>query len=121
MAKVMVIDDDKTMSSLLETLLKLDGHEVVLGGSGIQFMEQVQRAQPDLILMDVFLQDAEGYDLVRSLRSQEDASVAQLPVIMTSGMELSYECREAGADAFLLKPYDPDHLLQVIQTNLGAT
>jgi CheY-like chemotaxis protein len=120
MAKVMVIDDDATMASLLETLLKLDGHEVVKGESVQRFIEQVHQAQPDLILMDVFLQDAEGYDLVRSLRAQENSSLAQLPVIMTSGMELSYECREAGADAFLLKPYDPDQLLHMINKNLGA-
>ncbi len=120
MKKVMIVDDDQTMASLLETLLKLDGYEVTRAGSAHTFLGQVESEAPDLVLLDVFLSDRESYDLVKELRSHEDASVAQLPVIMTSGMELSSKCRDAGANDFLLKPYDPEQLLQVIHINLNS-
>lgn len=119
MNKVMIVDDDQTMVSLLETLLELDGYKVARAGSANGFLENVESEAPDLVLLDVFLGDRESYELVEALRSHEKTSVAQLPVIMTSGMELSSKCRDAGANNFLLKPYDPEKLLQIIKANLN--
>lgn len=119
MSKVLVVDDDRTMVSLLKTLLQLDGYEVVLAGTAQSFWERLEENQPDLILLDVYLQDEDGFELVEELRARSDASVAQLPVIMTSGMEVSSRCRDAGADDFLLKPYDPEQLLDKIRGYLG--
>lgn len=118
MPKVMIVDDDRTMVSLLETLLKLDGYEVARAGSAQAFIDQLEAESPDLVLLDVFLRDREGLEIVSDLRAHKNASLARLPVIMTSGMELSSKCRDAGADDFLLKPYDPEQLLQVIKANL---
>jgi DNA-binding response OmpR family regulator len=120
MTKVMIVDDDRTMVSLLQTLLELDGFQVVQAGSAQSFVDQVQDERPDAVLMDVFLSDREGYDLVRELRQAQDTSLAKVPVIMTSGMELSIQCQQAGADAFLLKPYDPEQLLRVIHDHLDG-
>ena len=119
MSKVLVVDDDRTMVSLLKTLLELDGYEVVQAGTANRFWEQLEQEHPDLVLLDVYLQDQDGFDLVRELRNRSDTSVAQLPVIMTSGMEVSSKCRDAGADDFLLKPYDPEQLLDKIGDYLG--
>lgn len=119
MSRVLVVDDDRTMVSLLRTLLELDGYEVVQAGTAQAFWERVEEEPPNLILMDVYLQDQDGFELVQELRARSDASVAQIPVIMTSGMELSSKSRDAGADAFLLKPYDPEQLLERIRAYLG--
>lgn len=119
MSKVLVVDDDRTMVSLLRTLLELDGYEVALAGTAQSFWEQLDEHQPDLILLDVHLQDQDGFELVKTLRNRSDTSVAQTPVIMTSGMEVSSKSRDAGADAFLLKPYDPEQLLDRIRSYLG--
>ena len=118
MSKVIVVDDDQTMTSLLQTLLELDGYQVVKAGSADAFYEKLESEKPDLVLLDVFLEDDEGLDVLKNIRNHEDASIAQLPVVMTSGMELSSRCRQAGADDFLLKPYDPEHLLTIIKANL---
>ena len=118
MSKVIVVDDDQTMTSLLQTLLELDGYEVAKAGSAEAFYEKLHSEDPDLILLDVFLEDGEGLDILKEIRNHQDASIAQLPVVMTSGMELSMKCRDAGADDFLLKPYDPEHLLDIIKRNL---
>lgn len=118
MSKIIVVDDDQTMVSLLQTLLELDGYQVAKAGSAQAFYEQLDHEQPDLVLMDVYLEDDKGLDILSEIRAHPDASIAQLPVIMTSGMELSSKCRQAGADDFLLKPYDPEHLLDMIKNNL---
>jgi CheY-like chemotaxis protein len=67
--------------------------------------------------MDVFLKGHDGIDLVRGLRKLPE--LAQTPVVMTSGMDVSEQSLAAGANSFMLKPYDPEVLLQTIRSQLG--
>jgi CheY-like chemotaxis protein len=116
MPKVMIVDDDRTMVSLLKILLEMDGFEVVNVTHGRDFLPNVREEKPDIVLLDVFLTNMDGKELVAEVRRSEDLS--DLKVIMTSGMDLADQCAQAGADAFLLKPYTPEQLLQVLQENL---
>lgn len=116
MPKVMIVDDDRTMVSLLKILLEMDGYEVVNVTHGSDFLPNVRDEKPDIVLLDVFLTNMDGKELVAEVRKSEDFS--DLKVIMTSGMDLAEQCSKAGADAFLLKPYTPEQLMQVLQENL---
>jgi DNA-binding response OmpR family regulator len=116
MLKIMLIEDDTTMLSLLSTLLEFEGFETAKVGpeSGLdETLERIRREKPELILLDVHLQGLSGFDLIRSLR--KDESIKSTTVLMASGMELSIECREAGADGFILKPFMPDELVAKIR------
>jgi CheY-like chemotaxis protein len=115
--KVMVVDDDRTMVTLLRTLLELDGYQVVQPKNAASVLESIAAERPDLVLMDVFLKGHDGIDLVRGLRKLP--GLAQTPVVMTSGMDVSEQSLAAGANSFMLKPYDPDVLLQTIRSQLG--
>jgi CheY-like chemotaxis protein len=116
MSKVLIVDDDRTMVSLLKILLEMDGYEVINISIGRQLLEKVRNENPDLILMDVFLADIDGKEILQQLRGSPD--IANVRVIMTSGMDVADQCMDAGADAFLLKPYTPEQLMKVIQENL---
>lgn len=116
MSKVLIVDDDRTMVSLLRILLEMDGFEVVNINMGGQLIEKVRLEKPDLVLMDVFLSDADGKDMLTELRNTAD--LADVRVVMTSGMDLADQCMDAGANAFLLKPYTPEQLMKMIQENL---
>jgi CheY-like chemotaxis protein len=115
--KVMVVDDDRTMVTLLRTLLELDGYQVVQPKNAASVLESIAAERPDLVLMDVFLKGQDGIDLVRGLRKLPE--LAQTPVVMTSGMDVSEQSLAAGANSFMLKPYDPEVLLQTIRSQLG--
>ncbi|HLF80904.1 MAG TPA: response regulator [Anaerolineales bacterium] len=117
--KVMVVDDDRTMVTLLRTLLELDGYQVVQPKNAASVLESIAAERPDLVLMDVFLKGQDGIDLVRGLRKLPE--LALTPVVMTSGMDVSEQSLAAGANSFMLKPYDPDVLLQTIRSQLGQT
>jgi two-component system alkaline phosphatase synthesis response regulator PhoP len=108
MAKILVVDNDATTVSLLKILLELDGHAVLDCGLAVHVLETVAREKPDLILMDVFLTGGDGLVLLRQIRA--NPATAGVPVVMTSGMELSEQCAQAGANDFLLKPYTPEQL-----------
>lgn len=104
----MIVDDDQTMVKLLRTLLELDGYEVVHTASGSTVVPMTRSERPDVLLMDVHLADADGFDLLRQMRA--DAALASQKVIMTSGLDFGAKCIETGADSFLQKPYSPDQL-----------
>lgn len=112
MARVMILDDDSTMSSLLRTLLQLDGFETFSGPIGGDILMAVKAEMPDAVLLDVFLAKKDGLEVLRALR--QDPQTAPIPVVMTSGMDVAEQCQRQGADAFLLKPYSPDQLVDVL-------
>ncbi|HEY5573804.1 MAG TPA: response regulator [Anaerolineales bacterium] len=125
MPKVMVIDDDKNMLSLLDTFLTLEGYQVAKIGGGVSLKgEEVHRAiqheRPDLIIMDVHLNKVsglDGFDLLHRLREEPDLSGTY--VLMSSGIDFSQKCKRAGADGFMMKPFMPEELLNQIRKYLG--
>jgi two-component system response regulator MtrA len=118
MHKIMLVEDDPTMLSLLRTLLKLEQFDTVTLGDDENVLEAVHQHRPDAILLDVHLAQGNGVDLLREIRS--DPTLQHVYIIMQSGMNLATECREAGADNFLLKPYMPDTLIQAIKSGLAS-
>ncbi|MCX7608028.1 MAG: response regulator [Anaerolineales bacterium] len=117
MTKVLVADDDETMVSLLATLLKMEGFSVTtLMDKNGHPLENIRAAQPDILILDIYLGRHSGLDLVRQIRQTED--LRSLRVIMVSGMNRREDCLAAGADDFLLKPYMPDELFAKIRALL---
>jgi len=116
MPKVALIEDDATILSLLGTLLEFEGFQVAqLNGANHlnETLESLHREKPQIILLDVHVPAFSSFDLVRRLR--EDQRLKSIRVLMSSGMELSDQCLNAGADGFLLKPYMPDELIGKIR------
>jgi len=104
----MLVDDDRTTTSLLRTLLELDGYDVVVVSRGVDVLPTLDRTNPDLLLMDYHLADAHGVDILREMRAGDKWQL--LPVIMVSGMNMEDEAMSAGANAFLIKPFEPAEL-----------
>jgi CheY-like chemotaxis protein len=111
--KVMVVDDDYTMNSLLKMLLEFDGYSVVVMPDGSRVLDMVRQEKPDVILMDVHIGDTDGLDLLREIRS--DPAIQATPVVMASGMDVEDKCKAAGANAFVLKPYPPEQLSAIFK------
>jgi len=112
-AKVLLAEDDVTMITLLQTLLKMEGFEVVTLDADDDVLEAVRREQPDVVLMDVHLSTQSGLDVLERLRKVEDTS--QVRVVMSSGANVKEECLKRGANGFLPKPYMPDDLISILR------
>jgi DNA-binding response OmpR family regulator len=112
-ARIMIIDDDPTMIVLLRTLLEMEGFEVRIWTEDEPVLDSIRLHKPKVILLDVFLKDLDGFDILRQIRSQPDMQGKH--IIMSSGMDYEDKCLRNGADAFLLKPYMPDDLLSLIR------
>ena len=116
--RVLVVDDDRTMISLLQTLLELEGFTVLATTLGWNALHMAREENPDVILMDVHLADGDGLQVLREMRTDPDLAKAR--VIMTSGLDMVEECRQAGSNDFLLKPYAPDQLVGILKKQMES-
>jgi len=113
MPKVLLAEDDHTMVSLLKTLLKLEGFEVVELDVNADVPAAVQHENPDALLMDVHLGKQNGLDIVQAIR--KNPVLANVRIVMTSGLNVKEECLKHGANHFLMKPFMPDDLLRLLK------
>jgi DNA-binding response OmpR family regulator len=113
MAKVLLAEDDATMVSLLQTLLKMEGFDVLTLGMDADVPAAVQHEKPDILLMDVHLGHQSGMEILDVIRSNH--SLADVRIVMTSGLNVQDECLHHGANGFLLKPFMPDDLIQMLR------
>jgi two-component system response regulator MtrA len=120
MPKVAIVEDDKTMLSLLQTLMEFEGFQVVHLDRMDDLklvVETLRRDKPDLLLLDVYLDQYDGIELLRCLRG--DREFDMIRILASSGRELSRECSQEGADGFIMKPYMPQELIENIHRLLG--
>lgn len=110
----MIVDDDRSMTALLKTLLELDGYEAHIVGRGADVIPMAERVRPHAIILDYFLVDMQGVQVIHMLRSHNDFQ--SIPIIVASGMNVEHEVMEAGATVFLGKPYEPLDLSRLLDT-----
>lgn len=108
--KVVLVEDNTTMRSLLKTLLELEGYES-LSFEGVEgnISEQIKIFEPLFILIDYHLKRSSGVELLKLLRS--DTQNIRPFILMTSGEDRKDQCIDDGADGFLLKPFMPEKLI----------
>jgi len=117
----MLIEDDKTMLLLLGTLLKMEGFEVsslTTEKTQEDLLATLRRIKPDVALVDVHMPQANGIELLLQLRQEPE--IKSIRILMSSGLDKSIECKQAGADDFIMKPYMPDELIQRIRRVLQS-
>lgn len=115
MKTILVVDDDKTFTGLLKTVLELEGYQAIAVSSADAVLPAARESKPVLILMDV--QAGDTLSVLRELRADE--TFKSVAVIMVSGMDRAQECLACGADRFLLKPFRPSELLAVVSDLIG--
>jgi DNA-binding response OmpR family regulator len=113
--KIMVIEDDPNLVSLITTLLDLEGFSVNAphDHQRSHILDQMHRHHPQVTLVDANLNNSSGLDLVSAIRMEP--GLEDTCIVMTSGMNIKKECLQSGADAFIQKPFMPDELVSLIQ------
>lgn len=117
LTKVMLIEDDESMKAVLGTLLEIEGYKVLLAPDRRpleEILQAIRDARPQIVLVDVHLRQVSGFDILKAVR--EDSALAGTRVVMSSGTDVADQCKAAGADEFLMKPYMPEELLQKLKS-----
>lgn len=118
MPKVLLLEDDADMNKLLQTLLEIEGYQVLPYQAAQPALPQIESEQPDLLLLDVYLGGQDGIKILREIRQKP--ALRDVRIVMTSGINFSDECLRDGANAFIVKPYMPENLLRILKEVLAA-
>jgi DNA-binding response OmpR family regulator len=117
MNTIIVVDDDQIFCGLLKTVLEFEDYQVIVEPDPDAVEAKVREVRPTLVLMDVHSEGGDTLGILRTIKTDE--SLRTVPIVMTSGMDRSVECLDAGANAFLLKPFRPDELIALVADVVG--
>ena len=118
---ILIIDDDRDVQSILRNSLESAGYKISVAENGAEAAASLKQSKPDLIILDIFLPDTDGYELCASLRKAPATSAT--PILLLSGMgEVEPELRgqDCGASGYIAKPFEVAQLLDRIQKLLPA-
>ncbi|MBK5274236.1 MAG: EAL domain-containing protein [Desulfuromonadales bacterium] len=114
---ILIVDDSSLARNILESLLSNEGYRLVFAENGAGAIRTALEEYPDLILLDVTMPDMDGFEVCRKIRS--DHFLAEVPIIMATALDDSasqIEGLKAGADDFILKPYNSGELRTRVRT-----
>jgi len=121
MANILIAEDERDIRDLIQFTLTFAGHKITAAANGAEALELAPKVKPDLIMMDVRMPKMTGYEACREMKKIDD--IKDVPVIFLSAKGQDEEKQtglEAGAVAYILKPFAPDDLTRQIADILKA-
>jgi two-component system, OmpR family, response regulator MprA len=118
--RVLVVDDEPAVRLALDRALRLEGYEVELAANGIEGLDRLSSAAPDVVVLDLLMPDVDGLEVCRRLRATRDRT----PVLMLTardGIDDRVTGLDAGADDYLVKPFALEELLARLRALLRRT
>ena len=117
--KILVVEDEKTISGLIKAILTANGYDVIQASTGNEAFSMISSHCPDLVVLDLGLPDMDGMDIISTVRSW-----TSMPIIVVSAR--SYErdkvqALDKGADDYVTKPFSPAELLARVRVALRHT
>ena len=115
-SKILVVDDTNTDRINLQTILQQAGFDVVTANSGREALDKAASERPDLIFLDIIMEDMDGFQTCRKLSAEDQSK--DIPVVMVSSKDQKVDmlwARRQGASAYIVKPYTADQITDQIQ------
>src|ERR1700719_4908136 len=114
--RVLVVEDDEDIAQALQRSLRMEGYEVRSAADGRSALEHGRSFAPDLVILDLGLPEIDGLDVARSLRGEDDVPI--LILTARDAVESRVEGLDAGADDYLVKPFERQELLARLRAPL---
>ncbi|HEV8084351.1 MAG TPA: response regulator [Chitinophagaceae bacterium] len=114
MAKILVIDDDKTILEVVNTILDNEGYVVETISDWPGVFEKIKSYKPHLIILDIFISGADGRVICKELKKSK--TTLHIPVILFSATNrLEAYTKDSNAQGYLKKPFEPEDLINVVK------
>ena len=107
--RVLVVEDDDEIAQTLQRSLRMEGYEVRIASDGVAALDDAHAFLPDLVVLDLGLPRLDGIDVAKTLREQDDVPILMLTA--RDALEARVEGLDAGADDYLVKPFERQELL----------
>jgi adenylate cyclase len=118
-ATILVVDDDPVIQKLLAVNFEMEGYHVITGSDGEEALALVAAERPGAVVLDVMMPKVDGIEVARRIKA--DPSTSSIPVLLLSAKAQAKDITEgldAGADAYITKPFEPVELLERVATLL---
>lgn len=118
--KILIIDDEPELVKAIEVRLKANGYKTIFSYDGEGGIKKAFEEKPDLIILDIIMPKMNGFDVCQILKADERTS--QIPILILTASqqrELEKKCLQAGANAALMKPFEADELLLIVEELVG--
>jgi two-component system chemotaxis response regulator CheY len=123
MANILIVDDSNFMRKMLSDILSEEGHQIVGEAENAkEALELYSRLNPDLVTLDIIMPEVEGVDAISALKEIIHVD-PKAKVVMISAMgqeQVVEECIHAGARDFIVKPFQPSDVAQVVNEAIGG-
>jgi len=113
--RLLLVEDEPDLLKLTVFRLKKAGYEVITATDGGQGLEMAATEAPDLILLDLGLPVIDGYEVCRRLKNNENLKDITVVILTASIDRITEKVKEIGADDYVLKPFEPQNLLENIK------
>lgn len=119
MARVLIVDDAAFMRMMIKDILEKNGYEIAgEAANGAIAVEMYNKEKPDVVTMDITMPDMDGIEAVKNIRANDPNA----KIIMCSAMgqqSMVMDAIKAGAKDFIVKPFQPDRVLEAIKKVVG--
>jgi len=113
--KILIVDDDKAITTLLENLLTNQSYQVFVAHDGLDGMVQVRKHHPDLIILDIMMPEINGYDVCSNLKFDERFKTIPIIVLTNREQELDPRIGQLMGIDYMHKPIESKILIEKIQ------
>lgn len=110
--RILLVDDEVQLVEVVKMRLEANNYEVILAYDGQEALDKARKAKPDLIILDLMLPKIDGYKVCRMLKFDE--KYKNIPIVMFTARAQESDEKlglEVGADAYIVKPFEPEMLL----------
>ena len=120
MARVLIVEDESAVAENLQALLTAKGHQAAIVADGSEAVQRARKDTPELMLLDIVLPKMGGFDVCKILKS--DPLTATIKIIIITGLGRMGDVEtafQAGADDYLIKPFDSERLFKKLEKVLA--
>lgn len=116
MAQVLIVDDSRSIRELLASVLTGTGLEVTSANDGLHGLDTARAGNFDLVITDINMPVMNGIDLLKALRALPEYAFKPILILTTEfSQEMKQKGKDAGATGWMVKPFDPDRLVETIR------
>lgn len=121
-SRVLVIDDEPEITEIVATFLTESGYVVAVENNSMKAVEAARLNRPDVILLDIMMPGADGYDVCREIK--KDPVMAHVPIIFLTGKDRNDDMGRSfkvGGDMFIKKPFSCERLFEIVNIVVMST
>lgn len=119
-ARVLVVDDDRFLRKAFTYVLCRHGYDVIEASDGEEGLAAIRGSRPDLVYLDVVMPKIDGFEVIKRVREDDELKHIRIVLLTAMGQETDrVKGEEAGADAFLTKPFSPSNVIKRTRAMLG--